>query len=53
MNAPFFQKASTAAEFAAIWEPKGLFATDKKRHDDMLCTAKKPERIIGAYAETN
>ena len=27
------QKALTTAEFAAIWEPKGLFATDKKRPD--------------------
>jgi hypothetical protein len=29
------QKALTSAEFAAIWEPKGLFATDKKRPDGM------------------
>ena len=29
------QKALTTAEFAAIWEPKGLFATDKKRPDGM------------------
>ena len=29
------QKALTTAEFAAIWEPKGLFATDRKRPDGM------------------
>ena len=29
------QKALTTAEFAAISEPKGLFATDKKRPDGM------------------
>ena len=37
------QKALTTAEFAAIWEPKGLFATDKKRPDGMTTFPYKVE----------
>jgi hypothetical protein len=36
----------TTAEFAAIWEPKGLFATDKKSPDGMTTFPYKGEKPL-------
>ena len=40
------QRALTSAEFAAISEPKGLFATDRKKPDDMTTSPYKQGKSL-------